>query len=76
MAADWFKGTSRFHQSFYFVNVCDRSFTENETRHINDGVLRAYRWQYVFSGVEQPRFQKLYKELTKVFFPAADVPII
>ena len=48
----------------YFIKVCDRSFTEHETQHINDGVLRAYRWQYIFSGVEHPRFQKLYKELT------------
>jgi len=48
----------------YFVKVCDRSFTEDETQHINDGVLRTYRWQYIFSGVEHPRFQKLYKELT------------
>jgi DNA-binding Lrp family transcriptional regulator len=48
----------------YFVKICDRSFTNDETQHINDGVLRAYRWQYIFSGVEHPRFQKLYKELT------------
>jgi len=48
----------------YFVKVCDRSFTEDEIQHLNDGVLKAYRWQYIFSGVEHPRFQKLYKELT------------
>jgi len=48
----------------YFVKVCDRSFTDDEIQHLNDGVLKAYRWQYIFSGVEHPRFQKLYKELT------------
>ena len=48
----------------YFVKVCDRSFTDDEIQKINDGVLKAYRWQYIFSGVEHPRFQKLYKELT------------
>ena len=48
----------------YFVKVCDRSFTDDEIQKINDGVLKAYRWQYIFSGVEHPRFQKLYEELT------------
>jgi len=48
----------------YFVKICDRSFTDDEIQHLNDGVLKAYRWQYIFSGVEHPRFQKLYKELT------------
>ncbi len=48
----------------YFVKVCDRSFTDGEIQPINDGVLKAYRWQYIFSGVEHPRFQKLYEELT------------
>jgi hypothetical protein len=47
----------------YFVKVCDRSFTDDEIQQLNDGVLKAYRWQYIFSGVEHPRFQKLYKEL-------------
>jgi hypothetical protein len=48
----------------YFVKVCDRSFTDDEIQQLNDGVLKAYRWQYIFSGVEHPRFQKLYNELT------------
>lgn len=48
----------------YFVKVCDRSLTDDEIQHLNDGVLKAYRWQYIFSGVEHPRFQKLYEELT------------
>ncbi len=48
----------------YFLKICDRSFTGDETRRIKGGVLNTYRWQYIFSGVEHPRFQKLYKELT------------
>ena len=48
----------------YFTKVCDRFFTDNKVRMIKDGVLKAYRWQYIFSGVEHPRFQKLYQELT------------
>jgi hypothetical protein len=48
----------------YFLDLCNRSFTDDEVRRIQDGTLRAYRWQYIFSGVEHPRFQKLYQELT------------
>jgi len=48
----------------YFLDLCNRSFTDDELQRIKDGVLRAYRWQYIFSGFEHPRFQKLYQELT------------
>ena len=48
----------------YFLELCNRSFTDDEVQRIKDGVLKAYRWQYIFSGVEHPRFQKLYNELT------------
>ena len=48
----------------YFLKLCNRSFTDDEIQRIKDGVLRAYRWQYIFSGVEHPRFQKLYNALT------------
>ncbi len=48
----------------YFVRVCEGSFTENEMERLKDGVLKAYRWQYIFSGIEHPRFQKLFIDLT------------
>ena len=48
----------------YFLELCDRSFTDDEVQRIKNGILKAYRWQYIFSGVEHPRFQKLYNELT------------
>ena len=48
----------------YFVKVCEGSFTENEMERLKDGVLKAYRWQYIFSGIEHPRFQKLFIDLT------------
>ncbi|MFO7643990.1 MAG: hypothetical protein R6W95_06370 [Desulfosarcina sp.] len=48
----------------YFLKTCKGSFTDEEVQWIKSGVLEAYRWQYIFSGVEHPRFQKLYKELT------------
>jgi len=48
----------------YFLRVSNRSFTDDEFQRIKDGVLGAYRWQYIFSGIEHPRFQKLYNDLT------------
>jgi hypothetical protein len=48
----------------YFLDLCNRSVTDDEVERIQDGTLRAYRWQYISSGMEHPRFQKLYQELT------------
>jgi hypothetical protein len=48
----------------YFLKICDRTFTEAEIAMLKSGVLKAYRWQYIFSGVEHPRFKKLIENLT------------
>jgi hypothetical protein len=48
----------------YFLINCNRRFSDGEIRRLKEGVLKAYRWQYIFSGVKHPRFQKLYTELT------------
>jgi hypothetical protein len=43
----------------YFLKVCGRSFTEQEQARVRQGVLKAYRWQYIVSGVEDSRFQAI-----------------
>ena len=43
----------------YFMHACDRSFSQEEATAIKDGVLRAYRWQYIVSGVKDPRFTNI-----------------
>jgi hypothetical protein len=48
----------------YFLKICHRSFSEDEIGQIKAGVLKAYRWQYIFSGVEHERFQALLVKLT------------
>lgn len=48
----------------YFMKICKRSFSDEEAQRLVQIVLQAYRWQYIFSGVEHPRFQKLYNQLT------------
>jgi hypothetical protein len=43
----------------YFLRICDRSFSPEKIDKIKVVVLKAYRWQYIISGIEQPRFVKL-----------------
>lgn len=43
----------------FFLKVSPRSFTEEDSEFIRKSLLRAYRWQYIFSGTEHPRFQQL-----------------
>ena len=43
----------------YFVVNCDRAFTSDELETIRETMLKAYRWQYIISGVQVPRFGKV-----------------
>ena len=40
----------------YFAKVCGRHLTEAEVQTVRGSVLRAYRWQYIVSGVQDARF--------------------
>ena len=40
----------------YFIGASQRSFTEHEQGAIGEKVLKAYRWQYIVSGVQDGRF--------------------
>jgi hypothetical protein len=43
----------------YFIANCQRSFNGEESKAIKDGLLKAYRWQYILSGVQVPHFGKV-----------------
>jgi hypothetical protein len=43
----------------YFKAIAGRALTAAEAGAIDDGVLAAYRWQYIVSGVSQPRFREV-----------------
>ena len=43
----------------YFVQVAGRPFDAVQTRAIGATMLAAYRWQYIVSGVQDPRFVEL-----------------
>jgi len=40
----------------YFANTCGRALANDEVETVEDGVLAAYRWQYIFSGAQHPHF--------------------
>jgi DNA-binding Lrp family transcriptional regulator len=43
----------------YFFKVCRGPYSQAQSAQVREGVLYAYRWQYIISGVEEPRFQKI-----------------
>ena len=43
----------------YFLRVCGRAFGKAEVEQLRDTMLKAYRWQYIVSGVQDERFQKI-----------------
>ncbi len=48
----------------YFVRVCGRALDEPESDRIKKAMLTAYRWQYIASGVQDERFQKILGGMT------------
>ena len=50
--------------SEYFAKLCERRFSAAQFDKISAVVLKAYRWQYLVSGFEQPRFQQNLNVLT------------
>ncbi len=41
----------------YFFEVCRGPYSAEQSRRVRESLLAAYRWQYIVSGVEEPRFQ-------------------
>ena len=47
----------------YFIMRAGRTFSSAEQAAIHDVMLKAYRWQYVVSGAQEPRFSEALKSL-------------
>ena len=47
----------------YFVRSAGRTFSASEETAIRDVLLKAYRWQYIVSGVQEPRYGEVLKAL-------------
>ena len=48
----------------YFASIAGRPFAADEMAQIRAAVLAAYRWQYIASGAQEPRFATLLGEMT------------
>jgi hypothetical protein len=48
----------------YFLDICGRVLSRDERTRLAAATLDAYRWQYIVSGVQEPRFQQVLGELT------------
>jgi len=47
----------------YFLKAKNADLSEQDVKRLHDEVLWAYRWQYILSGVEERRFQKVLGEM-------------
>jgi hypothetical protein len=47
----------------YFTAQCGRTMSATEEAAVRDVLLKAYRWQYIVSGVLEPRFAEVIAEL-------------
>lgn len=43
----------------YFLAICHRAFSSAHVEDLRNTVLAAYRWQYIASGVQHPRFSSI-----------------
>jgi hypothetical protein len=49
--------------SEYFATTCGRRLSSDEQKAVEEGLLRAYRWQYILSGAQHPHFIKVLTSL-------------
>jgi hypothetical protein len=47
----------------YFRRVCRGTYDGAQIARLEAGTLRAYRWQYIISGAQHPRFIQILGEL-------------
>jgi hypothetical protein len=47
----------------YFRMYCSRKFGSTESQLVDAAMLEAYRWQYIVSGVQEPRFDAILRSL-------------
>ena len=47
----------------FFTGRCGRTMTSDEADRVAMQFLKAYRWQYIFSGASHPRFQTILKSM-------------
>jgi hypothetical protein len=48
----------------YFATICERALTVEQRARIRELMLKAYRWQYIVTGVQHPHFQRVLTAMT------------
>ena len=48
----------------YFRTTCGRAMGDDEFEQVRDAFLNAYRWQYILSGAQHPRFVEVLCSIT------------
>ena len=62
-AVDGILQTQAAADAGYFAANCGRAVDEDEAKTIEAGFLEAYRWQYIHSGAQHPRFGDVFSSL-------------
>lgn len=47
----------------YFADTCGRVLSDDERQKLEAALCKAYRWQYIISGAQQPHFAKVLSDL-------------
>jgi len=47
----------------YFLRTCGRQLPKDQHQAVEQGILKAYRWQHIISGAQQPHFIKVLSSL-------------
>jgi hypothetical protein len=55
-AVDGLLQTQARADASYFAAICGRPLPSDENEAVHKSLLAAYRWQYIISGVQEPRF--------------------
>lgn len=58
------KAQSEADVNYFFEHIGERPLSGAQLEQLKAGVHQAYRWQYIFSGVEHPRFISMLNALT------------
>ena len=48
----------------YFMGMCRKPFSPRHAERLRGQLLKAYRWQYIVTGVQHPHFQRVLGDLT------------
>jgi hypothetical protein len=62
-AVDGILRTQATADAEYFSAICGRSLPDDEYSQVEALILKAYRWQYIASGAQEPRFNKVLSEM-------------